>query len=41
MSIKKSFIVLKRFVIDRFILKIVRKKNDVSMKKKRKKIKKI
>ena len=29
MSIKKSFIVLKRFIINRFIL-IVRKRSDVS-----------
>ena len=39
MSIKKSFIVLKRFIIDRFILKVVRKRNNVSIKKKEMKFK--
>ena len=36
MSIKKSFIVLKRFVINRFILGIVKKRNNVLIKKKQK-----
>ena len=36
MSIKKSFIVLKRFIINRFILKVIKKRSDVLIIKKEK-----